>query len=82
MIEIITVFISQFILIFLKQYNVRVITVRKPVKAAAVSFLIQGAWLVSSGLGIKAVIEMNWVVISVYLGSGFFGSLMSFKLKV
>lgn len=80
-VDITLVFVSQFGLIFSKHYNVKTIIDNNPQKAAVTAVVIQVMWLVSSGLGIKGMLEGNWIIITAYIVAGYLGSLASFEIR-
>ena len=80
--QIMLVSLSQMLLVFFKHINIRVIVARQVVRTMFYTFLIQAAWLVSSAIGINALLEHNYVVVGFYLGSGVLGAYLNFKIKV
>lgn len=80
--KILVVSITQMLLIFLKHLNIRVIVARQVTKSMIYTFLIQTAWLVSSAIGINALLEHNYIVVAFYLGAGVLGAYLNFKIKV
>ncbi|MCX6076401.1 MAG: hypothetical protein NTW78_05870 [Campylobacterales bacterium] len=82
LLQIVAVSISQMALIFLKHVTVRVIVAQQVKKAMFFTLLMQLAWLISSALGINALLEHNYTIVAVYLASGVVGTWLNFKIKV
>lgn len=73
---------SQMALIFLKHVTVRVIVAKQVRKAMFLTLLMQLAWLISSAIGINALLAHNYVVVAFYLAAGVVGTYLNFKIKV
>ncbi|WP_201341737.1 hypothetical protein [Abyssogena phaseoliformis symbiont] len=69
----------QFLLVFLKHLNMRVIISSKVAKSMMITFFIQLSWLVSSGLGIKGFLEGDLLIVAVFLLSDVAGVWFNFK---
>lgn len=80
--QILTVFISQMLLIFFKHINIRLIVAKEVAKSMLYTFLIQASWLLSSAIGINALLEHNYLVVGFYLLAGVLGTYLNFKIKV
>lgn len=80
--QIILVSISQMALIFFKHINVRVLVKEKVYKSMGYTFLIQASWLISSAIGINALLQDNYIVVVFYLLAGVAGTYLNFKVKV
>lgn len=80
--EIILLVFSQFVFSFSRTLNVRYTAKEKIVMSIATSTLIKLTWLVSSSIGVKSVIEGDWLVAGVYVVSGLVGDYASFKIKI
>lgn len=80
--QILAVSLSQMLLVFFKHINIRVIVAKQVVRTMFYTFLIQAAWLVSSAIGINALLEHNYIVVGFYLWSGVLGAYLNFKIKV
>ncbi len=80
--QILAISISQMALVFFKQLNVRAIVKQKIHISMIITFMTQGAWLVSSALGINAFLNDNYPIVGIYLISGVIGTYLSFKIKV
>jgi hypothetical protein len=78
----VVVFIAQLLLVFLKHLNVRVIVAQHKYYSAFLTLLIQLSWLVSSTIGIKALLDYNWVIVTAYLLGGVIGNQINFKVNV
>lgn len=80
--QIAAVSISQMALIFFKHVNVRVIVAEQVMRSMFYTFMIQGSWLISSAIGIKAMMDSNWLIVAFYLAAGVLGTWLNFKIKV
>jgi len=80
--EISAVFISQLLLVFFKHINVRVLVKEQVVKSMFYTLLIQASWLVSSAIGIKALLDNDFLTVVFYLAGGVIGTYLNFKIKV
>jgi hypothetical protein len=81
-IKILAVSISQMALVFFKHVNVRVIVKEQVMRSMFYTFLIQSSWLISSAIGIKALLEGNYIVVVFYLAAGVLGTYLNFRIKV
>jgi len=81
-IQIALVSISQMALIFFKHVNVRVLVAEQVTRSMFYTFMIQGSWLISGAIGIKAFNEDNWLIVAFYLAAGVLGTWLNFKIKV
>jgi hypothetical protein len=70
------------LLVFFKHVNIRVIVAKQVVKSMLYTFFIQASWLVSSAIGINAMVQGDWVVVTFYLLGGVFGTYLNFKILV
>ena len=82
LLQITAVSISQMALIFFKHVNVRVIVAKQVMRSMFYTFLIQASWLISSAIGINALLEHNYIVVAFYLCAGVVGTWLNFKIKV
>jgi hypothetical protein len=80
--QIIIVFTAQLLLVFFKHLNIRVIVAQRKYYSALLTFLIQLSWLVSSAIGIKALLDYNWVIVIAYLLGGVVGNQINFMISV
>ena len=78
----VVVFATQLLLVFLKHINIRQIIAHHVGRSMFFTLLIQLSWLVSSTIGIKALLEGNLMVVTLYLLGGVAGSYLNFKIKV
>ncbi len=74
--------VAQFAMVFLKHINIRIVMTGHAIKASFLTLLIQGAWLASTAIGVKAVWSGDYVVVAAYLLSGMIGAYLNFKVKV
>lgn len=80
--QVLLVFTSQFFLIFSRVLNVRLIMTNAKWKSVFTGFIIQVSWLISSALGVVAVIDSNYWVIVAYFVGGAVGTYLSLCLKI
>lgn len=80
--EILLVVFSQFLFSFCRLLNVRYTAKEKIALTLITSFFVKSSWLISSAIGVKSVLEYNYVVIIAYVLSGLIGELISFKIKI
>ncbi len=72
--QITAVSISQMALVFFKHINIRVIVAKQVGRSMFYTFLIQTSWLISSAIGINALVEGNYLVVLFYLAAGVIGA--------
>ena len=82
MIITLTIFISQLLLVFFKHITVRAIAQNKVIKSMIYTMFIQLSWLVSSALGINALLNYDWINVIAYVVGGMVGTVISFRVKV
>ncbi|WP_455756509.1 hypothetical protein [Sulfurimonas sp.] len=80
--QITAVSISQMALIFFKHVNVRVIVAKQVGRSMFYTLLIQGSWLISSAIGINALMKGDYIIVAFYLAAGVVGTYLNFKIKV
>jgi hypothetical protein len=80
--QIAAVSVSQMALVFLKHVGLRVIVAKQVRRAMFYTFFIQASWLISSAIGINALVKGNYVVVVFYLAAGVVGTYLNFKIKV
>lgn len=80
--EILTLFFSQLIFSFARTLNVRYTSKDMVTMSIITSTAIKLSWLVSSAIGIKAVIDVDFLTMFVYVFSGLIGDYVSFKVKI
>jgi len=78
----IIIFTSQLLLVFFKHLTVRAVNSHKVVKSAIYTACIQISWLVSSALGINALLNSEWYSVVAYVIGGVVGTILNFKIKV
>jgi len=81
-VQIVAVSVSQMLLIFFKHVNIRVIVAKQVGRSMFYTFAIQASWLISSAIGINAVLQSNYVVVAFYLAAGVLGTWLNFKIRV
>jgi hypothetical protein len=67
--QIAAVSVSQMALVFLKHVGLRVIVAKQVRRAMFYTFFIQASWLISSAIGINALVKGNYVVVVFYLAA-------------
>lgn len=80
--EIIILTLSQMAFSFSRTLNVRYTSKDMVFWSIITSTIIKTTWLVSSFLGINALIKGNMVIASVYVISGIIGDYLSFKIRI
>jgi len=76
------IFISQVLLVFFKHLAIRSITNHKRLQTAIYTTFIQASWLISSALGINALLNGEWLSVFVYIAGGVVGSMLQFRIKI
>lgn len=82
MIEQIILIASQLTFSFCRTLNVRYTSRDKILPSLITSTLIKTTWIISTYLGINAMINMDFVTIVVYILFGVVGDYLSFKIKM
>lgn len=80
--EILLVILSQFLFSFCRLLNVRYTAKERIIPTLITSFFVKASWLVSSAIGVKSVLEFDYIVIIAYVLSGLIGEWISFKIKI
>lgn len=80
--ELIILFISQLVFSFSRTLNVRYTAKENVLKSIITSVFIKITWLISSSLGVKGVLDGDYLLIFVYIISGILGDYLSFKIKI
>lgn len=80
--EIIVLTVSQLLFSFSRTLNVRYTSKDKVLMSIVTSTIIKSTWLVSSYLGINAIIKGDYVTAIIYVISGLVGDWLSFKVKI
>lgn len=76
------IFTAQLIMVFFKHIAIRAIAQHKVWHTLFYTFIIQSSWLVSSALGINALLNKDWTSVSAYIIGGVLGSYLQFKIKM
>lgn len=79
---IIIVIISQFLFSFCRLLNIRYTAKDKVLLSLLTSLVVKLSWLVSSAIGIKSVLDYDYLIIAVYVLSGLLGEWISFKINI
>lgn len=74
--------ISQIVFSFSRTLNVRYTAKERILQTLVTSGVIKVSWLVSSTIGIKALINQDYTTATIYVLSGLIGDYLSFKIKV
>jgi len=77
----IIIFISQLALVFFKHLTVRTVNNHQILKSAFYTAMIQISWLVSSALGINALLNNEWLSVVSYILGGVVGSVLQFRIR-
>lgn len=80
--EILLVILSQFLFSFCRLLNVRYTAKERIIPTLITSFFVKASWLVGSAIGVKSVLEFDYIVIIAYVLSGLIGEWISFKIKI
>jgi len=80
--ELVILFISQLVFSFSRTLNVRYTAKENVLKSITTSVFIKITWLISSSLGVKGVLDGDYLLIFVYIVSGILGDYLSFKIKI
>lgn len=82
MVKIIIVFVSQLVFGFVRNLNTRYVSSGNVLYSVFTGFLVKTTWLISSYLGIAAIIDSNYGVAISYVVGGVLGDYLSFKIKI
>ena len=74
--------ISQIVFSFSRTLNVRYTAKERIAQTLVTGGVIKIAWLVSSAIGINALINQDYITALIYVLSGLIGDYLSFKIKV
>jgi len=77
-----TIFTSQLLLVFFKHITVRTVNQGKVMQSAIYTACIQSMWLISSALGINALLNYDWLSVFAYVTGGVIGTILNFKIKI
>ena len=80
--NIITLIISQLLFSFSRTLNVRYSSKDKVLMSVLTGVIIKSTWLLSSYLGINAIINADYLTAFVYVLSGVIGDYLFFKIKI
>ena len=80
--EALIIFVIQLLFSCTRTLSTRYVVRDKVIHTAIITLIIQSLWLVSTSMGVKAVFEMNYIVISSYLVGGLIGSIIAMKIKI
>jgi hypothetical protein len=81
MVELI-IFTTQLLLVFFKYIAIRAILKNSIFQTLVFTFFIQSCWLISSALGINALLNYEWLSVISYIAGGILGSYLQFKIKL
>ncbi len=76
------IFIAQMVMVFFKHIAIRAIAQGRVLLTSLYTALIQASWLVSSALGINALLAGDWISVIAYITGGVLGSVLQFKFQV
>jgi len=80
--EVFIVVITQILFQFFRALGVRVEAGGHAYRAMVFTFVIQSLWLLSTTIGVKAMLEGNWIAVAAFLVAGSLGTGMSFLIKI
>ena len=76
------IFTAQLALVFFKHLGIRAIAQHRVGLTAIYTALIQVSWLISSALGINALLNFEWLNVIAYIIGGVVGSYLQFKINI
>ena len=82
MLEALIVFIAQLLLVFFKHLGIRAISNGRVLLTSMYTVAIQSLWLLSSALGINALLNHEWLIVLAYISGGVIGSLLQFRITI
>lgn len=80
--ELIILITSQLVFSFCRTLNVRYTSKDMILMSIITGTVIKTSWLVSSFIGINAIINTNYTLAFFYIVSGVLGDYLSFKIKI
>ena len=80
--EYLVLIVSQITFSFSRTLNVRYTSKEKVIHALITGVVIKVSWLISSFIGISALIKEDYTTAVIYVLSGIIGDYLSFKIKV
>jgi len=80
--EIVILIISQLVFSFMRNLNVRYTSRDKVVMSLITSMAVKIAWLFILYIGVKSMIDRDYITIIVFIVSGVCGDFLSFKIKI
>lgn len=82
MIEILSIFFLQVFFQLVKVLSIRHTANQNMFWTLTLTLILQGLWLITSALGIKAVFESNWHAIISYIIGGVLGAYLAMKITI
>lgn len=87
MLQVIAVFISQILFLFLRTLNVKAISEGKTAKVIVTGLGVGCFWLIATSVGVYSIHEIfedytkiqNWIAVAAHLSGGALGSFMAMK---
>lgn len=80
--EVLILIISQITFSFSRTLNVRYTAKENIFMTMLTGVFIKLTWLISSAIGIKSILELDYLTAIIYVASGMLGDYLSFKIKV
>ena len=72
----------QFLFQMSRTFSTRLISRDHIIGTMLMTFVIQALWLVTTAIGVKAVFEVNWYIISSYMFGGLVGAYFAMKITL
>ncbi len=82
MIEIISAGVLQLLFQLSRTFSTRLISRDHMFGTMVMTFIIQALWLITTAIGVKAVFEINWYIISSYMFGGLVGAYIAMKVTL
>lgn len=80
MLEVIAVITSQFSLVFFKHLNIIKLVENAVIKTMVLTAMVQISWLISSAIGINALLNSDYITVTAYIIAGVIGSYFALKI--
>ena len=71
----------QFLFQMSRTFSTRLISRDHMFGTMIMTFVIQALWLITTAIGVKAVFEVDWYVISSYMIGGLIGAYLAMKVQ-
>ncbi len=75
------IFMTQIIFLYFRTLNVQYVSEHRVLASIITGNLVAVSWLISVGIGVSAIMELEPLVITANLAGGSLGTWLGFKLK-